>query len=237
MDPYVYKDTNILKNKLNVKNEQKLIDLETQFFIANMLDIRSIVDELDFTLSGSVQQVHQLLFHQIYSWAGEFRTVNIYKSEQVLNGLSISYSDKNQIKQDLTALFNGFKTIQWNTENEMLAEDFATFMTELWRIHPFREGNTRMTSVFMSLFAEEAVLEFNGEILSQHPGYLRKALVLAAVKEEPDPQYLLKMLKDALNLIEVKEVERNKNQSNRYKMIKQYNVTTYKQKSFKTYDN
>lgn len=106
MDPYVYEGTNILKNKLNIKDEQVLIDTEAQFFIANMLDMDSIVKEIDMTSSDSVQQVHKFLFQQIYSWAGEFRTVNIHKSEPVLGGLSVIYSEKSKIKQDLINLFN-----------------------------------------------------------------------------------------------------------------------------------
>jgi len=234
MDPYVYKGTNILINKLNIRDEQELIDIETQFFIANVLDIPSALHKIDFSLHGSVQQIHQLLFENIYSWAGEFRTVNIYKPEQVLNGLSISYSDKSQIERDLTQIFNWHTTVQWNNKNNTLAEDFARFMTELWRIHPFREGNTRTTSVFMDLFAKKNGLEFNGELLSQHPGYLRKALVLAAVEKVPEPEYLLRMLKDALNVIGDKKLERKEEPSKKYKMIKQYDVTKYKQKPFKT---
>jgi len=62
MDPYVYKGTNILINKLNIRNEQELIAIETQFFIANVLDIPSAFHKIDFSSHGSVQQIHQLLF-------------------------------------------------------------------------------------------------------------------------------------------------------------------------------
>lgn len=237
MDPYVYEGTNILKNKLNIKDEQMLIDIETQFFIANTLDMTSIVEEIDMKSRYSVQQIHKFLFQQIYEWAGEFRTVNIHKSEPVLGGLSVIYSEKGKIKQDLITLFNWSKTVHWDNENKDLANDFAKFMTELWRIHPFREGNTRMTSVFMNLFAKVNELSFNGEILSQYPGYLRKALVLATVQEAPEPQHLLKMLKDALGLLKTEEVELHEDQPNIYKTIKQYDVSTYKQKPFKTFDN
>ena len=125
-------------------------------------------------------------------------------------------------------------TIQWNIENEKLVEDFASLMIEMWRIHPFRDGNTRMTSVFMNFFAEKNKIEFNGEIFSQHPGYLRKALVLAAVEEAPETEYLLKMLKDVLSLRDVKNIVNQEGFHEKYQMIKQYKVTEYKQTPFET---
>lgn len=199
-DPYVYENTNILKNKMNLKDEQTLIDVEAQFIIANMLDIHTLMGCIDFTLPKSIQQIHQFLFQSIYPWAGEFRTINIYKAEQVLHGLSISYSDKDKIEKDLTVLFKSVASIQWEVENTDLVENFAACMTELWRIHPFREGNTRMTTIFMTLLAEKMGLPFNQVLLAKHIGYLRNALVMAAVDEKPEPQYLQKMLKDALFL-------------------------------------
>lgn len=234
MDPYVYEGTSILKNKLNIRDEQKLIDIEAQLFIANVLNIDSIINKINIQSYKSIQLVHYFLFQELYSWAGKFRTLNIYKSEQALYGLSITYSDEKQIESDLEKVFNWSKTIHWNYDNEKLVEDFANFMIELWRIHPFREGNTRTTSVYMHLFAEVNQLEFNGEILSQNPGYLRKALVLAAVEEAPEPEYLLIMLKDALNLIKPDKLSQKEEQSKKYKVIKHYDVSNYKQKPFET---
>lgn len=234
MDPYVYEGTNILINKLNIRNERDLIDVEAQLFIANVLDISSIIHQINFQTYESLQTIHHFLFQQLYTWAGEFRTVNIYKAERVLNGLSITYTEKNRIKSELKNVFDWSNGVKWNYDNQRLIEDFAMFMTRLWRIHPFREGNTRTISVFMNLFAEVNELEFNGQILSQHPGYLRKALVLSAVEEAPEPQYLLRMLKDALNLLDIDDAKRGEGRLDKYKVIKQYDVSNYKQKPFET---
>jgi|SRR5690625_1014718 len=107
MDPYVYKGTNILINKLNIRDEQDLIDVEAQLFIANVLDISSIIPQINFQTYENLQKTHHFLFQELYTWAGKFRTVNIYKAEQVLNGLSITYSDKNQIKSELKNVLIG----------------------------------------------------------------------------------------------------------------------------------
>lgn len=72
MDPYVYKGTNILINKLDIRTEQELIDIEAQLFIANVLDVPSIINRLNIQSYGSVQSVHRFLFQELYSWAGKF---------------------------------------------------------------------------------------------------------------------------------------------------------------------
>lgn len=97
MDPYIYSNTTILINKLNIRDEQQLIDVEAQLLIAGIIDISSITHEIDFQKYESLQKIHDFLFHELYSWAGEFRTVNISKSERVLNGLSVVYSNNDQI--------------------------------------------------------------------------------------------------------------------------------------------
>lgn len=233
MDPYVYEGSSVLINEFGIRDEQELIEVETQLFIANALDISSIIQQINFQTYESLQFIHRYLFKELYTWAGQFRTVNIYKSERVLGGPSITYSDKNQIVSELKAIFDWANGVSWDYKDSHLTENVATFMTKLWRVHPFREGNTRTVSVFMNLFAEVNKLDFNGKILSQHTGYLRKALVLSAVKEAPEPEYLLKMLGDALNRATVGE-QKDEESLSKYKVIKRYDVTNYKQKPFET---
>ncbi|HLR75543.1 MAG TPA: hypothetical protein VK077_09730 [Virgibacillus sp.] len=120
MDPYVYDGTNVLINRLNIRDECDLIDVEAQLFIANVLDISSIVHQINFQTYESLQSIHSFLFHELYTWAGEFRTVNIYKAERVLNGLSITYSDKSNITSELQKIFDWTHEIQWNYDNPKL---------------------------------------------------------------------------------------------------------------------
>jgi|SRR5699024_5778805 len=233
MDPYVYEGTDVLINKMNIRNAEKLIDVEAQFFIVNVLDVQSILPQIDFRSDKSLQTIHAHLFGEIYTWAGQYRTVNIYKSEQALNGLSINYSEKSRINFDLQKVFAWANQIQWNNDNPNFKEDFARLMIDLWRIHPFREGNTRTVSIFMKLFAETNHIYFKNEILANHPGYLRKALVLAAVDEAPEPMYLYRMLNDALNESSSHEMS-DEERANQYKVIKQYDVSKYNEKPFET---
>lgn len=234
MDPYVYDQSNVLKNRLNIQDEQELIDIEAQLLIAGILDLDSIFTELNFFHLSSLKQIHHHLFHIIYEWAGEFRTVNIYKDELHLGIPSVSYSDYKDIQSDLNAIFSWAAAIDWNYSNTDLAFSFTKLMTAIWRVHPYREGNTRTVSIFMKLFADAHDLNFNEQILSQNAGYLRNALVLAAVQEMPEPKYLLKMIHDALGLLESMQLPDSKKTKEKYKVIGKYKVANYEEKPFTT---
>ena len=72
----------------------------------------------------------------------------------------------------------------------------------------------------MKLFAEANNLAFNAQLFSQHAGYLRSALVLAAVEEASEPQYLLKMITDALKLDTLNMVQLGNEESSNYQVMK-----------------
>lgn len=234
MDPYVYPHSNTLINKLGIQNEQELITIEAQLVIAGIVDIQSITNQIDFHDFKSIQTIHRHLFQELYGWAGEFRTVNIFKSERVLNGLSISYSNKEQIQTELVDVFNWINEIEWTSSNTQLASNFTKLMTDLWRIHPFREGNTRTVSIFMKLFAEDNDIEFDEQLLSQNAGYLRNALVLAAVEEAPEPEYLKRIITDALGLTTMEASIPADSSSEKYQSIREYDVSNYEEKPFNT---
>lgn len=107
-------------------------------------------------------------------------------------------------------------------------------MTDLWRVHPFREGNTRTVSVFMKLFAQHHNLSFNAELLSNNAGYLRNALVMAAINEVPDPTYLHKIINDALSIDVSNSLSDSDASSEKYRTIGSYNVSSYEENLFST---
>ncbi len=106
MDPYVYPNTNVLINKLGITDEQQLITVEAQLIIANILEIESLISEVNFDSYRSLQQLHRHLFNELYEWAGEFRSINIYKRERILDGLSVIYSDSKHVRTNLETIFN-----------------------------------------------------------------------------------------------------------------------------------
>lgn len=72
MDPYVYPNSSVLINKLNIVDEQELIDVEAQLLIAGIIDIQTIMDDLDFSDYTCLQTIHRFLFEDLYDWPVNF---------------------------------------------------------------------------------------------------------------------------------------------------------------------
>lgn len=142
-DPYVYENTNVLINKLAIESQEELDQLESTFF--QLAFTKLISDGFNVKSSDDVFLLHKLLFSEVYSWAGEARTINIYKEERVLHGLSVNYSDKKAIKSDIKKC-NGIVNL---VQDEHYLSSLTKLLASLWQVHPFREGNTRTIVVFL----------------------------------------------------------------------------------------
>ena len=90
-DPYVYDDTNVLKNVANIKEQNKLDDYEST--MVNLGIIKLLKSNIKINNTNDIFLIHKFLFENVYEWAGEKRVINIYKTEPILNGLSVTYSD------------------------------------------------------------------------------------------------------------------------------------------------
>lgn len=100
--------------------------------------------------------IHKYIFGDLYEWAGTQRNLSIYKAEQVLNGLSLTYSDYSRIEFEATQIINEMNAINWSVLNlEEIGLLFADLLAKLWLIHPFREGNTRTVMRFASLLLHQ----------------------------------------------------------------------------------
>ena len=94
-------------------------------------------------------RIHQRLFEGIYKHAGAYRTVNISKKEWVLGGDTVMYSSYDMLRETLEYDFELEKRVDYNALNVDLAiKQICKFISGIWQIHPFREGNTRTTAVF-----------------------------------------------------------------------------------------
>ena len=90
-DPYLYPDSEVLKNLADIQDEQKLKDMEADYTLYRISEIVTDVNWLKFDFD-SLCDMHYRIFQDIYDWAGEPRTINIEKAEVVLGELSIEYS-------------------------------------------------------------------------------------------------------------------------------------------------
>jgi len=203
-DPYLYEDFPVLKNKLGLKDGDLLDKAEIEF------SCNAIHNLLTSPLRGNFDFVHLCQFHahifgDVYEWAGQPRSVPIEKQEAILGYMSIEYAKPQNIAAEANTILQQINSVEW----EMLAIDqqadkLSTFFAELWKIHPFREGNTRTTVTFICQFAESKGLTLNRELFEQNAAYVRSALVAAtAVFSDGDfrkPEHLVRIVRDSLEL-------------------------------------
>jgi fido (protein-threonine AMPylation protein) len=161
--------------KTQKENEQKEADLVSQR-IAELLAGNA------FTLSQiELISIHKRLFEGIYEFAGKIRDYNISKKEYVLNGQSVEYGDAKSIKEMLGYDIEKEKNFDYSVLGQrQKIEHFAKFISDLWQIHCFGEGNTRAIAVFAIKYLRNSFgYDIGNETFEKHSWYFRNALVLA----------------------------------------------------------
>ena len=97
-DPYTYED-GTLRNKLNIRDHQELRQAEADIGFLKLIKIDSVkANGLNEEL---LSRIHYLIFENIFDWAGQYRTVPVYKTELVIPGISLRYADVGSIKKEL----------------------------------------------------------------------------------------------------------------------------------------
>ncbi|MDA3931104.1 MAG: Fic family protein [Tenericutes bacterium] len=219
-DPYLYEDSDVLINKANIKVRDVLDEFENRMTTLGLITIlktdMKIIDVKD------IFQIHKTLFSNVYEWAGQKRTINIFKNEPILNGLSVEYTSFNQINKELETVTATYFKQKWEVlSKEEFMHLFTRMIAKIWQIHPFREGNTRVISAFGLLFLKQNGYKFDVDIIAKNAKYFRNALVMASLNEYAEYHYLQNILLDA---VEGKHLEPS---SSKYNKIKNYDVNQY----------
>lgn len=146
-DPYCYKGTAVLKNRLGLRDQTDLDAFEAD---ATAQRFAEPLPAGRFTLTH-YRAVHRHLFGDVYPWAGRFRTVRIAKG-----GSAFAYPE--HIQREMRRVFSGLKARDClrHLTVPAFAAGAAHFLAELNAIHPFRDGNGRSQLAFVSLLAFEA---------------------------------------------------------------------------------
>ena len=111
---------------------------------------------------------------------GVFRTYNFTKDEPVLNGDTVQYQSYDLIEETLKYDFNEEKEIDYSKFNEEeLVSRIVEFTSRIWQVHPFQEGNTRTTAVFIQKYLISMGFNINNELFKDNALYFRNALVRA----------------------------------------------------------
>uniref|UniRef100_UPI0006D1DF60 Fic family protein n=1 Tax=Clostridium sp. NkU-1 TaxID=1095009 RepID=UPI0006D1DF60 len=199
-DPYLYEDVPVLINKLNIKDAAKLEAAEADLTFAQFLNIDDLNQgqSLDFDY---IKCLHQHIFGDIYPFAGQIRTVQIYKAERVLGGDTIRYSQPDEIEGHAENIINKMNDINWRSLSlEDRSMEFTKSIAALWQVHPFREGNTRTTMTFAFHFADRNNFPLDKQLFRENATFVRNALVKASDGMYAEFQYLDKIMKDSMVL-------------------------------------
>jgi fido (protein-threonine AMPylation protein) len=143
--------------------------------------IASILSEKAFTFSPSEYiGIHKKLFSGIYKHAGKIRDYNITKKEWVLDGATVLYGNAAELRQTLEYDFEQEKKFSYKgLSTDEIIEHLAFFVSRLWQIHIFGEGNTRTTAVFFIKYLRSLGYDATNDIFAQNAWYFRNALVRA----------------------------------------------------------
>ena len=143
--------------------------------------IARILSGRSFKLSpAQLTSIHKQLFDGIYDFAGQIRSYNISKNEWALKGNSVYYGDYSDIKALLDYDFDREKVFDYSgLEPSAAAEHIAKFISDVWQIHAFAEGNTRTVAVFAIKYLRTFGYDVTNDTFERHSFYFRNALVRA----------------------------------------------------------
>ena len=143
--------------------------------------IATILSEKAFTFSPSEYiGIHRKLFFEIYKHAGKIRDYNITKKEWVLDGATVLYGNAAELRRTLEYDFEQEKKFSYKgLSTDEIIEHLAFFISRLWQIHIFGEGNTRTTAVFFIKYLRSLGYDATNDIFAENAWYFRNALVRA----------------------------------------------------------
>lgn len=148
---------------------------------ANIAKILSY-QALDFSAGGYIS-VHRRVFEDVFKHAGKLRDYNITKKEWVLNGDTVNYLNWEDLRRALDYDIAQEREFSYKgiSADEMIRH-ITNFVSGLWQIHPFCEGNTRTTAVFTILYLRSIGFNVSNDLFARHSWYFRNALARANYK-------------------------------------------------------
>ena len=184
------------------KQELNQNELECDFVSTRIVELLQI-DNFELSVDY-LKYVHKYLFQDVYEFAGEFRNIDFSKHEKILNNDSVAYGDCKTLKESLE--YDIFLEKEKNYKDMNIVEvinNITKFSSSIWQVHPFREGNTRTTALFIEKYLISLGYEVDNTLFKDKSIYFRNALVRSNyfnnylnVKE--DNSYLVKFYESLL---------------------------------------
>lgn len=168
--------------QLLVSRYNQSVDID-EHFECDIVSTRivELLDQGSFTFSPQMlKSIHKYLFQGVYAdeVVGKFREYNITKAEQILNGDTVNYANWNMIDDLFAYDFDQEREYQYSYPvNVKQIKHLADFVSRIWQVHPFAEGNTRTTAIFTELYLRSMGFDVNNEMFMQYASYFRGALV------------------------------------------------------------
>src|SRR5574344_144271 len=204
-DKTVYEITKELKQYYIAKAKNDKIN-ENEFE-CDLVSSRivELLQENKFELSVNyLKYVHKYLFQDVYEFAGEFRKVDFSKCEKILNGDSVSYGDYKTLEQSLEYDIALEKEKNYKDRDIVdVINSITDFSSSIWQVHPFREGNTRTTALFIEKYLISLGYNVDNTLFKEKSVYFRNALVRSNyfnhyLKVEINKIYLVKFYENLL---------------------------------------
>lgn len=164
--------------------------------------IAELLEDNSFIFSPVyLKSIHRYLFDGIFDkelkdYVGKFRDYNITKKEPILNGKTVIYGNYQDLMEYLKYDFDEEKEVDYSKlSSESQVRRISKFTSAIWQVHPFVEGNTRTTAVFIEKYLRTKGYNINNDLFKENSIYFRNALVISNfsdinLKISPDFKYL-----------------------------------------------
>ncbi len=176
-----FEEANMLLQTYYEKNPVRDVEDRTEEADKVSARIAALLSERAFSFTpNEYLSIHRKLFTGIYSHAGCIRDYNITKKEWVLNGATVLYGSATELRATLDYDFSEEKKFSYrNLSMDEIIHHLAVFISRLWQIHVFGEGNTRTTAVFFIKYLRTLGFDVTNDIFAENAWYFRNSLVRA----------------------------------------------------------
>ena len=187
------------KEKRNSVNHN---ELECDFVSMRIVELLSL-DHFELSVDY-LKYIHKYLFQDVFGFAGEFRKIDFSKHEKILNNDSVAYGDCKTLTESLE--YDICLEKEKNYKEMSIVEviqNITDFSSSVWQVHPFREGNTRTTAVFIEKYLISLGYNVDNSLFKDKSVYFRNVLVKSNyfnnyLKIKEDKTYLIKFYENLL---------------------------------------
>ena len=184
------------------KQELNQNELECDFVSTRIVELLQI-DNFELSVDY-LKYIHKYLFQDVYEFAGEFRNIDFSKHEKILNNDSVAYGDCKTLKESLEYDISLEKEKNYKDMSVVeVINNITKLSSSIWQVHPFREGNTRTTALFIEKYLISLGYDVDNTLFKDKSIYFRNALVRSNyfnnylnIKE--DSRYLVKFYENLL---------------------------------------